>query len=307
MLPLEAFCDDCGRPMRLSEGTAVIHDGRVTQRCRLCVSRSVSQHFDDAEHARATVRLRALTRGPARPVLVSLVGAVCLVLAPSVATPIRDLAYDLLVDDDVVYAGTIERTAVFAVPAAEHRRIDPLTLSDDGEELTWIHPLAGPERQLPSSASRRFGAQRTGTRPECGAGHCGVDLGHERGVVVHAAADGFVARIVRDRDRKGGRYVKLEHPSGFRTYYMHLDRIRGDLRRGTFVPAGAPVGTVGRSGIQRSGPHLHFAVSREGLVRERFFDPEPMLRHAILLDEPAKLPWRTPPDALGVANVVPPE
>lgn len=167
----------------------------------------------------------------------------------------------------------------------------PLTV-DDGEpvEITWYHPLAAP-RRLPDKADRRFGAARDGGRPECGLGHCGVDLAHHAGLIVHAARAGRVVRIVTDAERKGGRYVKLEHEGGYFTYYFHLGRIHPSLVVGIEVAAGDPIGTTGHSGIKHSGPHLHFAITRlrpDG--GEEYLDPEPVLRRATLLDQPAPFP-----------------
>lgn len=162
-------------------------------------------------------------------------------------------------------------------------------------DLTWYHPLAG-RRRLPGKGDRVFGAERDGGRPECGRGHCGVDIGNQVGEVVHAASAGRVVRVVGEPDRKGGRYVKLEHAGGYASYYFHLDRIHPAMVAGIDVAAGEPIGTMGRSGIQFGRPHLHFAVTRlrqDG--EETFVDPEPMLRRAVLLDESAHFPAGTAP------------
>jgi murein DD-endopeptidase MepM/ murein hydrolase activator NlpD len=155
--------------------------------------------------------------------------------------------------------------------------------------LDWIHPLAGP-RLLPGTDSRRFGAMRDGARPECGGGHCGVDVGDEAGLLVHAAGDAVVEKVVWARDQKGGRYVRLRHAHGVATYDMHLRRIRGDLRPGLRVEGGEPIATTGNTGIHHSRPHLHFAVAIRRQGREWFLDPEPLLRKARLLPESASLP-----------------
>jgi murein DD-endopeptidase MepM/ murein hydrolase activator NlpD len=150
------------------------------------------------------------------------------------------------------------------------------------ESDIWVHPLYGPTRKLPVRNTRRFGAPREGMRPEeCRDGHCGVDLGTTRGEPVIAAHDGVVERVVRDDDgNKEGRYVRINHKGGtVVTSYMHLDQIRADLRPGIPVKAGDVVGTIGETGVQHSGPHLHFAVSvrSDGDSPELFIDPEPLL------------------------------
>ena len=153
----------------------------------------------------------------------------------------------------------------------------------------WIHPLAG-ERLMPANASRHFGAARAGQRPaECERGHCGVDLGKVRGAVVHAAAAGEVIAVVRESRSQAGRFVSLGHPGAIKTAYMHLDEVRVDLEPGQRLRAGESLGTVGRSGMRINNPHLHFAMSQRRGGQYWFIDPEPMLRHAVVLPEPAPL------------------
>src|SRR5690606_25366324 len=97
--------------------------------------------------------------------------------------------------------------------------------ADEEIELVWYHPLAK-TRRLPLRGSREFGAVRPGDRPdECGGGHCGVDLGNQIGEVIHAALPGVVRRVNHSASRSGGRYVIIDHPGGYATYYFHLDRI----------------------------------------------------------------------------------
>lgn len=149
------------------------------------------------------------------------------------------------------------------------------------ERDLWLHPLAGPARRLPIRASRKFRAPRDGLRPdECGSGHCGVDLGEEAGESVFATHDGVVERVVFDDVGLGGRYVRLNHRGGtLTTSYMHLGSVRPDLTPGVPVHAGDPLGTIGDTGINHSGPHLHFQIgvrARPGEL-ETFIDPEPLL------------------------------
>ncbi len=155
-------------------------------------------------------------------------------------------------------------------------------VSEIPERDLWLHPLAGPERKMPTRSTRRFGATRNGMRPdECRSGHCGVDLGEAKGEAVFAAHDGVVERIVEeDTGAPGGRYVRLNHRGGtITTSYMHLDTIRAGLRPGVPVRAGDLLGTVGDTGVFHSGPHLHFQIgvrARPGET-ELFIDPEPLL------------------------------
>jgi murein DD-endopeptidase MepM/ murein hydrolase activator NlpD len=176
--------------------------------------------------------------------------------------------------------------------------------------LRWVHPLAGP-RQMPRFPMSHFGAARAGPRPaECGRGHCGVDLGGKKGTPVHAAADGEVTQVVREIRKESGRFVVIEHAGGIRTHYLHLEEIRDDLEVGMKVRAGDPIATVGRTGVIKSGPHLHFAMSQERGGRTYYVDAEPMLRHAVVLASPRGLDWIGPelgaPTPVAAAGTVDP-
>jgi peptidoglycan LD-endopeptidase LytH len=164
------------------------------------------------------------------------------------------------------------------------------------ESDVWLHPIPGPKRMLPERDTRRFGAAREGMRPEeCEGGHCGVDIGTVKGMLVLAAHDGVIERVERDPlvgGRRGneGRFIRINHKGGtVVTSYIHLDAIREDLKPGIPVKAGEAIGLVGDSGVQHSGPHLHFAVS----VRpspdgpELFINPEPLLIIWPLAKKPA--------------------
>jgi murein DD-endopeptidase MepM/ murein hydrolase activator NlpD len=182
--------------------------------------------------------------------------------------------------------------------------------------LAWFHPLLGADRAMPESESRRFGAVRPQPRPvECELGHCGVDLGHSEGQGVVAIFDGVVERIELDENKGGraGRYVRIGHKDGkVVSRYIHLDSVRSDLKVGMLVRGGELIGRVGRTGIEHSGPHLHFGLSlrpegRHG-TPERYIDPEPLLRTWTLLQtarEPlvaARASAARPVEALAVAG-----
>jgi peptidase M23-like protein len=165
------------------------------------------------------------------------------------------------------------------------------------ESDVWYHPLPGPRRTMPERDTRRFGAAREGMRPEeCEGGHCGVDIGTEKGMLVLASHDGVVLRVERDPEvggRRGneGRFVMITHKGGtITTSYIHLEGIREDLKPGIPVKAGEAIGTVGDTGVHQSGPHLHFAISvrpsgPEG--PELYINPEPLLMLWPLAKRPA--------------------
>jgi hypothetical protein len=159
----------------------------------------------------------------------------------------------------------------------------PLSLASTG--LRWVHPLAE-KRLQPVIEPARFSASRPGARPtECGRGHCGIDIGTVRGSIVHAAADGEVVSIFPEPRTEAGKVVAIHHGGGLKSFYMHLDEIRPGLEIGQTVRAGEPVGTLGSTGFTRnaSAPHVHFAITHEHRGRTWYLDPEPILRHAVVL------------------------
>jgi len=60
--------------------------------------------------------------------------------------------------------------------------------------------------------------------------------------------------------------ITIDHGSGWRTRYLHLDKIL--IKKGQEVTAGQRVGNSGSSGIKASQAHLHFdvRVTPEGLA-----------------------------------------
>jgi hypothetical protein len=146
----------------------------------------------------------------------------------------------------------------------------------------WLHPLDGPNRRMPISDGRVFGAERAGDRPgECRNGHCGVDLSGPWGEPVHAVHDGVVDRVQRGpNDEHGGLYVRIAHRDGtIFSQYFHLAAIPRHLEPGVHVKVGEVVGLLGDSGVKHSAPHLHFALSVRPApsATETYMDPEPLI------------------------------
>ena len=98
--------------------------------------------------------------------------------------------------------------------------------------------------------------------------HSGIDFAAEKGTPVTAAADGTVAGT--GFDAEWGNYVILQHSNGDFTYYACLDEISSE--QGNTVERGQRIATVGSTGIS-TGPHLHFAISRDGA----YVDPMPLM------------------------------
>ena len=115
--------------------------------------------------------------------------------------------------------------------------------------------------------------------------HAGLDMrtGGAEGLAVHAAADGYVAKVSIS-PWGGGKILYIKHPNGYTTVYMHLSSYAGAIGKAVlreqyarqsysitklFAPGELPVrqgqvvaysGNSGSSG----GPHLHFEVRRGG-------------------------------------------
>jgi len=93
--------------------------------------------------------------------------------------------------------------------------------------------------------------------------HHAIDLPAPRGTPVVAVVDGTIERL--GRDRRGGKVVYLRDVTGRYTYYYaHLSRHAPGLKAGDAVKRGDRLGDVGATGHVIGGPHLHFAMFRDG-------------------------------------------
>lgn len=93
--------------------------------------------------------------------------------------------------------------------------------------------------------------------------HAGLDLASDYGKPVLATAPGTV--IFADWKGAYGRMVEVDLGNGFHTRYGHLSSI--DVKVGQKIAFRDVVGKVGSSG-RSSGPHLHYEVWFDGIVRD---------------------------------------
>ena len=91
--------------------------------------------------------------------------------------------------------------------------------------------------------------------------HQGVDYTVPVGSRVFATADGKV-KEVKTSKTTSGRYIIIDHGSGYETQYSHLSRI--DVKKGSKVKRGDIIGLTGNSGLSLS-PHLHYEVKFNGM------------------------------------------
>lgn len=96
--------------------------------------------------------------------------------------------------------------------------------------------------------------------------HYGVDLGAPTGTPVRATASGTV--MTASRQGGAGKMVKLRHPNGYETMYLHLSGYGKNIRRGAKVRQGDVIGYVGSTGLS-TGPHLDYRVKKSG----RYLNP----------------------------------
>ena len=96
--------------------------------------------------------------------------------------------------------------------------------------------------------------------------HLGVDYAAPRGTPVSTVGDGTV--LEAGYKKGNGNYVKIKHPNGYITYYLHLDKIKQGVRRGAHVSQGQVIGTVGSTGYA-TGPHLDYRVK----INDQFVNP----------------------------------
>jgi murein DD-endopeptidase MepM/ murein hydrolase activator NlpD len=91
--------------------------------------------------------------------------------------------------------------------------------------------------------------------------HYGVDYGAPVGTSVLVTADGTVTFL--GRNGGAGRMIRVRHPNGYETHYLHLSRYASGIRKGARVVQGQVIGYVGSSGLS-TGPHLDYRVQQNG-------------------------------------------
>ncbi len=90
--------------------------------------------------------------------------------------------------------------------------------------------------------------------------HTGIDIANRIGTPVAASADGIVVQAGKNSSL--GKFVSISHGYGIKTTYGHLSEVM--VKPGQKVKRGAQIGQMGNTG-RSTGPHLHYAVSVNGL------------------------------------------
>lgn len=130
----------------------------------------------------------------------------------------------------------------------------PDTVDDTVHALSFEHALPT-EGTLTSG----FGSRLSPTTGEP-AFHYGLDIAADEGTPIAAFADGMV-REVGESDY--GKYLIVDHESGFSTLYAHCSSILAGV--GDEVKCGGEIALVGQTG-NTTGPHLHFELWKDGMA-----------------------------------------
>lgn len=96
-------------------------------------------------------------------------------------------------------------------------------------------------------------------------GRHAVDIAMPVGTRITAARDGIVVSLDQHQREgngsKAGNYVRLLHPDGTMSVYLHLQRNGVLVSEGQHIKAGDLIAYSGNTGSS-TGPHLHFVVQK---------------------------------------------
>ncbi|MFI3303236.1 MAG: peptidoglycan DD-metalloendopeptidase family protein [Rikenellaceae bacterium] len=87
--------------------------------------------------------------------------------------------------------------------------------------------------------------------------HTGVDYAAPMGTPVQSVADGTV--VYKGWGGGGGNTLKIKHPGGYTTGYLHLKGYAKNIAVGSTVKQGQTIAYVGSTGTS-TGPHLDYRV-----------------------------------------------
>lgn len=90
-----------------------------------------------------------------------------------------------------------------------------------------------------------------------GSNHWGVDVGTPTGTRIYAMKEGHIRH--RGSWFAGGETIRIAHPNGYHSLYMHLDYDSFMVGINHPVDAGDVIALSGNTGVS-SGPHLHFEI-----------------------------------------------
>jgi murein DD-endopeptidase MepM/ murein hydrolase activator NlpD len=100
-------------------------------------------------------------------------------------------------------------------------------------------------------------------------GHMGLDFPVKTGLPVFASSTGIV--VFSDYTANDGNMIILMHKNNYITVYKHCSVLLKKLR--DKVTQGETIALSGNTGLNTSGPHLHFEIWQNGQT----IDPKPFL------------------------------
>ena len=205
-------------------------------------------------------------------------GAVDEIAADELTEPTDDFVPDLYEDNDLQ---TSQNT----------QNVQNLTTSnDDGNKYCATNynaeipsgqkiPLGKPVRASDYRKCSKYGWRKFGTKNDF---HHGFDIGctiKHYNQPVFTPADGYVERVQPNRrGSSAGNYIVIKHSNGFKTKYMHLNKMF--VRVGDRVRAGCQIATIGNTGgakiykeqfknnphptMSKNASHLHYEIHYTG-------------------------------------------
>jgi murein DD-endopeptidase MepM/ murein hydrolase activator NlpD len=91
--------------------------------------------------------------------------------------------------------------------------------------------------------------------------HLGIDYAARTGTPIVSIGDGKV--LFKKHDAVNGRIIKIRHNGTYSSAYAHMSSFAKGVGKGSRIHQGQIIGYVGSSG-RATGPHLHFAMYRNG-------------------------------------------
>ena len=136
-----------------------------------------------------------------------------------------------------------------------------------GLVLTQGEAAAAPAFQMPFPCNQVWeGQTRTNHSP---ANSVDFNRANDDGDPVVASAGGTVTRVENTGSTSYGRWVEIDHGSGWRTRYAHLSAQAVSV--GQSVRMGQRIGNVGSTGGS-TGPHLHYEQRLNGADQQIRFN-----------------------------------
>lgn len=100
-------------------------------------------------------------------------------------------------------------------------------------------------------------------------GHFGLDFAAKNGSPIYASAGGLV--LVSTYSDADGYWLMIKHDDNFISIYKHCSSLLKKVRQ--YVSQGEVIALSGNSGVNTTGPHLHFEIWQDG----KAIDPEKVL------------------------------